>query len=393
MAPDQPAPPPSDVPGRALVVDDEPGLAPAYARLLARAGFTVATASDGKEAVRAVGEQEFDVVITDIRMPQMTGIEFLRAVRARDLDLPIILMTGAPTLQSAREAVELGAFRYLLKPVEREALVEAAQEATRLRQLGRLKREALSQLGLVGLDHGDRAGLDASFERALASLWMAYQPIVDWPNRRVFAHEALLRSDEPTLPNPGAVLSAAERLGRVPELGRVVRARVAGLLDASPGIGDVFVNLHASDLFDDDLSARDSPLTRHAGRVVLEITERAALHEFKGLRARTDGLREIGFRIAIDDLGAGYAGLTSFAQIEPEIVKIDMSLVRGIDRSEIRRNLVGALVQVCRALGRTVVVEGVETIEERTTLVKLGGDLLQGYLFAKPARTLPEVQW
>jgi EAL domain-containing protein (putative c-di-GMP-specific phosphodiesterase class I) len=91
----------------------------------------------------------------------------------------------------------------------------------------------------------------------------------------------------------------------------------------------------------------------------------------------------------VDDLGAGYAGLTSFAQLEPEVVKVDMSLIRGLDRSPTKQKLVHSIVGLCRGLGIQMIAEGIETIEERDTLVGLGGDLCQGYLFARPGRAFP----
>jgi EAL domain-containing protein (putative c-di-GMP-specific phosphodiesterase class I) len=148
----------------------------------------------------------------------------------------------------------------------------------------------------------------------------------------------------------------------------------------------VFVNLHAMELADNSLLAADAPLSRHARRVVLEITERAPLEEIKDVAARVGRLRSLGYRIAVDDLGAGYAGLTSFAHLEPEVVKVDMSLIRGIDQSPMKQKLLGSIVSLCRDLGIEIIAEGIETTAERDALVRVGGDLCQGYLFARPDR-------
>jgi EAL domain-containing protein (putative c-di-GMP-specific phosphodiesterase class I) len=158
----------------------------------------------------------------------------------------------------------------------------------------------------------------------------------------------------------------------------------------TPPTAHIFVNLHPLDLEDDELYADDGALTPFAGQVVLEITERAALDRIHELGSRVTRLRTLGYRIAIDDLGAGYAGLTSFAQLEPEVVKVDMSLIRGIDRSPVKQKLVRSIISLCTELGIQLVAEGIETPEERDTLVALGGDLCQGYLFAKPGRGFPD---
>jgi EAL domain-containing protein (putative c-di-GMP-specific phosphodiesterase class I) len=149
----------------------------------------------------------------------------------------------------------------------------------------------------------------------------------------------------------------------------------------------LFVNLHSADLADPELYAETSPLTRHASRVVLEVTERRSLDGTPDVRSRIAELRRLGYRIAVDDLGAGYAGLSCVSLLEPDIVKLDMSLIRDIDRSSRKRSLVASMLRVCQVeLGMQVVCEGVETNAEYETLVADGATLLQGYLFARPQR-------
>jgi EAL domain-containing protein (putative c-di-GMP-specific phosphodiesterase class I) len=155
----------------------------------------------------------------------------------------------------------------------------------------------------------------------------------------------------------------------------------------------LFVNLHARDLTDESLAEPSSPLSSIASRVVFEITERASLDEVKDVRGTVTRLREMGFRIALDDLGAGYAGLTSFAHLEPEFVKLDMSLVRDVHQNAVKQKLVRSMARLCKDMGITVVAEGIEVVEERDSVVDLGCDLLQGYLLARPGRPFPEVTW
>jgi EAL domain-containing protein (putative c-di-GMP-specific phosphodiesterase class I) len=159
-------------------------------------------------------------------------------------------------------------------------------------------------------------------------------------------------------------------------------------MQSAPADAIIFSNLHALDLTDDDLFDTSTAFSANAGSVILEITERCSLHRIADVRARIGRLRQLGFRIAVDDLGAGYAGLSSFSQLEPDIAKLDMSLVRGIDTSSRKASLVRAMIAVCRQeLDTLVVCEGVETTAERDTLVGLGAQLLQGYLFARPERS------
>jgi EAL domain-containing protein (putative c-di-GMP-specific phosphodiesterase class I) len=157
----------------------------------------------------------------------------------------------------------------------------------------------------------------------------------------------------------------------------------------TPDVPGIFVNLHVLDLVDEDLYDPATPLAAFAGRVYFEITERAALEKVHDVRERVARLRALGYRIAVDDLGEGYSGLTSFAQLEPEAVKLDMSLIRGVDIVPMKKKLVRAMATLCRELDARLIAEGVETEAERDTLIELGGDLLQGYLFAKPDFPFP----
>jgi EAL domain-containing protein (putative c-di-GMP-specific phosphodiesterase class I) len=389
------SPPGVDAPSRGLIllVDDEPSIARAYARTLGVAGFSVVTATDGREAAAAARDQNFDVIVSDIAMPEMNGLELLRAVREHDLDVPFVLMTGGPAIDSAVRAMEYGALRYLIKPVDSAELEEVIARAVRLHQMAKIKREALEMFRLEGKHLGDRASLEARLARALETLWIAYQPIISWSRQATFAFEALVRNEEPTLRSPPDLFEAAERLGRLQDLGRIVRDRVARTLDEQPVAALLFINLHALELDDDSLMSPAAPLSRHASRVVLEVTERAPLEKIRDVTARVAQLRSLGYRIAVDDLGAGYAGLTSFAHLEPEVVKVDMSLIRGIDRSPMKQKLLGSIITLCRDLGIEIIAEGIETEEERDALVRLGGDLCQGYLFARPDKPWPEIRF
>jgi len=299
----------------------------------------------------------------------------------------MILMTGLPDVDGAIEAMDLGALTYIKKPFDPAVLDAALERATKLAALARAKREVIDA-GIGGsAASSERAALTESFERALASLWVAFQPIVDGRTQATIGYEALMRTREPTMPSPSHLLDAAERLSRIHDLGRCVRGHVAATFERLGGARDLllFVNLHPADLFDDQLFDRSAPLSRISENVVLEITERSAIGDVGDARGRAADLRRRGFRVAIDDLGAGYAGLTSFATFEPEIVKLDMTLVRNIDSSAIKRLIVGRIAGLCRDLKMRVVAEGIETEKELACMVELGCEYLQGYLLGRPA--------
>lgn len=369
-----------------LLVDDDTAVRIISKRILNRAGLEVEAVASGEEALDLLRRgRRFDVIVSDLVMPGIDGMLLLQRVRQLDLDVPVIIVTGQATLESAILAMEYGGFRYLQKPVENSTLVQVVKDAAAHHRLLLLKRKALEVCEAGGALLEDLDELDAKFDRALEQLWLAFQPIVRWPAQQVFGYEALVRSHSTELPNPGLLFDAAERLGRVQELGMRIRDVVSRSMPAAPERALVFINLHALDLTHESLYTAQAPLSPFAERIVLEVTERSSLQRIDDLRARIDRLRALGFRIAVDDLGAGYAGLSSFSQLEPDIVKLDMSLVRDIDASASKASLVRSMLQVCtQELGMRVVCEGVETTAERDTLARLGADLLQGYWFAKP---------
>jgi EAL domain-containing protein (putative c-di-GMP-specific phosphodiesterase class I) len=378
---------------RVLLVDDDQLVLRGLGRVLRHHGYEITTATNGRDAAQLIDQHSYDVVLSDIAMPGMDGIQLLREVRARDLSVPVVMITGSPALSSAIQALELGAFHYLTKPIAIDDMERIIDKAAGVHRMALVSQQAAVLLGDNRALGADRAGLEASLGRAIQSFWMAYQPIVRATDRSVFGYEALLRSSEPTLPHPVAVIDAAEQIGRLEDVGRTVRERAASAATAQLERAVLFVNLHVDDLADAELYREDAALSRIAERVVLEISERSALDRVKDTRGRTAKLRELGFRIAVDDLGAGYAGLTNFALLEPEVVKLDMSLVRDSDKSSTKQKIIRSVVALAKDMGILVVAEGVETRGERDALIELGCDLLQGFLFARPGPAFPEARW
>lgn len=383
--------PSSDGPPKILIVDDDRMLLRGMQRVLVARGYEVIACNDGAEALTHIARSDLDAVVSDLAMPNMGGVELLRAVRAHGLDVPVILATGEPSIDSAVAAVEHGAFKYLMKPVAIEELEATVAKAVRLHRLARIQRETMSALSTEAETESSRLG--RNFDNALRLLWPAFQPIVRASDGSLFGYEALLRSDEPALPSAPAVLEAAERLNALWKLGRTVRERATDVLATADDALHLFLNLHPRDLQDPLLLETVERHPELAARIVFEVTERGQLGEASETRRHITELRRKGFRIAIDDLGAGYSGLTSFVQLEPEFVKLDMSLVRDINTIRVKQRLIRSITDVCKDLGILVVGEGVETAEERDTLIELGCELLQGYRFGKPQRELLQPTW
>src|SRR5215471_6043500 len=371
---------------KVLLLDDDAEVLTAYGRVLGAIHCEVAMAARAQQALTLFAERKpFDVVVTDLKLPEMDGISFLREVRKRDPDLPVIVVTGHADASSACASLEHGAHRYLAKPVHPQALRAAVCTAAQVRELARLRREAMEYVDTGAPPSSERATCDARFSEAIDKLWLAFQPVVQYSERALFGYEALVRSYEPTLHYPSILFSTADRLGRLHELGRRIRYLAAAAIDSAPAGTTLFINLHPSDLNDPELYETDSPLAQVAHRIAFEITERHSLENITEAAARVQVLRDLGYRIVVDDLGAGYSGLSTFGQLQPDMVKLDVSLVRGVDLSPRRQSLLRSMIAVCRRdLGVEVICEGVETTSERDTLARLNGDLMQGHLFGLP---------
>lgn len=374
---------------RVLIVDDEAPACSMMADSLASDGYEVVCTQSGIAALHLISQRHFDTVVTDVPMPDLRGLELLERAREQDLDLPVILVSDAPDLESALAAIEHGVVRFLEKPVDATTFREVVRHALRRRVMAGPRRRpnprpARDPEGLLG-----PTDYHQEFKRALGSLWMAFQPIVSVTTGTVFGYEALVRSNDEMLPDPGTLLEAAERLDRMALLSRRIRERVTADLGPFQSHELVFVNLHPQELKDDQLYSPRDPLAPHAHRVVLEITERSHLDGVRNLAERLRRLCDMGYRIALDDLGAGYAGLSSLMRLNPHFVKLDMSMTRDIHLNGVKQKLVRSMLQVCQELGVSVVSEGVEKAEEREMLRALGCDLMQGHLFGKPIPRIP----
>ncbi|HWA72184.1 MAG TPA: response regulator [Polyangiaceae bacterium] len=374
---------------RVLIVNDDEVLVQASKRMLKVAGFEVASATTRAEAVRLLNSREFSVLVVDAAMAESDDPG--SSDELRNAQLPTVVLTTSPVQPASIRAARRQATEYLMKPFSAEALRTAARRVIDSERAARIRRQ------LLAAHHGgddfqaDLAATAATFGRALSRIEVAFQPVVRSGDCSIFGFEALLRCTEPDFISPARLLAASQVLGRQHDLGRAVRTAVATTLRDHPQHEEIiFVNIDPAELGDGLLIEESDPLLPFARRVVFEVSERAALvGGDSGLEKRLSRLRERGYRLALDDLGEGYSGLSSLATVLPDIVKIDTSLVRDIHRSALKRDIVVSLLQTARRAGIIVVAEGVETAGERELLCQLGCDLMQGYLFAKPGPAFP----
>lgn len=370
-----------------LFVDDDAAVLANLRRGLWREPLEVITASGPEAALVVLRERTVDVVVSDEKMPHMGGAELLTLVRQLYPETCRILLSGHADVDAALRAInEARVFRFLTKPCPPREIAACINDALAARE----QRHALERA--AGDNHRESAARTRRLAEVLPTVWLAIQPIVHASSGEVFAYETLARCEHPEVRTPLALFDLAEESGAVIEVERVLRLRMAELLRTLPSDVLLFVNTHPHSLTDPDFFDDRNPLVPFASRVVLEIIERDAVAGGATTTQRISTLRGLGFRVAIDDLGAGYNGLNTFTDVLPDVVKFDMALVRGVEESPVKARLLSALIDMCTDLGIITVAEGIETAAERDAVRALGCDMLQGFFFGQPKRPTRELR-
>jgi EAL domain-containing protein (putative c-di-GMP-specific phosphodiesterase class I) len=211
---------------------------------------------------------------------------------------------------------------------------------------------------------------------------IVYQPIYDLESRRVAGVEALARFRSTPHVTPDVWFNEAAALGIGPKLEACAVGSALAALRVVPK--DVYVAVNGSPAFVLSGALPELLQSVDVSRVVLELTEHASVTNYRELTDALAPLRALGLRIAIDDAGAGYASMRHILNLEPNLVKLDISLTRGIDKDRKRRALASALIAFARETDVGIIAEGVETSEELLTLQSLGVKRAQGYYLARP---------
>ena len=235
-------------------------------------------------------------------------------------------------------------------------------------------------------DDGMPCGDCGNGERLPFRFSYAFQPIVDVETRQIFAHEALVRG-----PNGEAAHSVLSRINeanryRFDQACRVKAIKTAAQLDMQTMLS---INFMPNAIYRPEVCIRTTlEAARTHGfpidRIMFETVEGEHISDGKWLAEVFREYQRIGFLTAIDDFGAGFAGLNLLAEFQPDIIKLDMELVRHIDKHPARQAIARGVVRICEELGIRIIAEGIETIDECRFLQGLGVRLMQGYLFSQP---------
>jgi diguanylate cyclase (GGDEF)-like protein len=222
-----------------------------------------------------------------------------------------------------------------------------------------------------------------------------FQPIVHIQTRQIYGYEGLIRGPVNTvLHSPTRLFEAATRAGCLAELDLLCRQLVIKRFAQLSLPGRLFINVDPFSLVHEHFrEGQTLEFIEQAGlnpsQVIIELTETHPVEDVHLMQQAMVHYRQMGFRVALDDLGAGYSGLKLWSEIRPDIVKIDRHFIQGVDQDRTKQQFVSAILKTATALGCRVITEGVETEKEYATLRKIGVEMLQGYYFCRPVEVPP----
>lgn len=386
-----PALPPSVGRISVLVADDDEPLRDALCDLIIlEDGLElVGSAADADGAVELASAHTPDVAIVDVRMPG-GGTTACRQIRISSPQTRVVAYSAYEDRKTVLEMLRAGASGFLVKGTSAAEILDGIRRAARGQSA--LSAEVTGQVVGELSARLDRAEVQAAQERdrvqriraALEGqvIRMVFQPIRDLRSRRTVGLEALARFQANPPRPPDAWFAEARAVGMGIELEVEAVRRAIEEIDRLPLGAYLSVNLSPETAVSPVLS--DVLAGTPSDRIVLEITEHAPVHDYESLQEALTDFRAWGGRLAVDDVGSGFASLRHILRLNPDMLKLDIALTRGIDADPARRALARALISFAGEIDAEMVAEGIETRSEIETLRELGVALGQGYHLGRP---------
>ncbi len=375
-----------------LIVDDNPSNVALLQALLDEQGlFRIYTETDPRQVPRQLAQNDPDLVLLDLHMPHVDGHEVLTQIKlfAAGSFLPVLVLTADTTTTARDRALGAGAQDYLTKPFDSGETALRIANLLRTRQLFTTLRQArlLDTQAQAAEDNAE----PETRERILSVLRTrgvtpVYQPVVDVHTLAPVGYEGLSRFPGTGYGGPDRWFGDAFGVGLGVELEWLAASKVLGLLDILPvQEPDAFLAVNMSPASVLHLLTHQLCDPGLYPKVVIELTEHVPVEDYAAVHSSLAVMRESGSRLAVDDLGSGYAGFRHLIRLQPDIIKLDISLVRGIHRNSGQRALASALVAFAGDVGARVIAEGVEEQGELEALRDIGVLWAQGYYLGRPA--------
>ncbi|TAK01861.1 MAG: EAL domain-containing protein [Chloroflexota bacterium] len=385
---------------RILVIDDEPANTTILDRLLRQAGYTdVEITNDSRAAIETYERFRPDIVLLDLHMPEIDGYTILAEIadpQRLGIRPPVIVLTADATRNARERALRMGAADFITKPLDHlEVLLRIRiQLATRFLELELLSRNVNLELTVSELEEqlGDRERRERERLDRLETVRQAlepgmirpvFQPIVNLATGQTVGFEALARFGVEPVRSPDVWFGMAGEVDLLEELELAAIREAVARIELLPPDTYLSLNLSPATAQAERFEAALRGLP--GKRTVLEITEHARVPDYLALRAALAPFRASGARLAVDDAGAGFASLRHILDLEPDVIKLDISITRDVDTDRSRRALAAALASFGEEMGIQLIAEGIETRDELEALRALGVGHGQGYFIGRPA--------
>ena len=377
---------------RVIIAEDEKVIRGALSDLINTSEdlHLVGTARDADEAIELAQRERPDVALVDVKMPGGGGPRAAREIRATCPETRVIALSAHDDRATVLEMLRSGAVGYLVKGASAEEILDAIQRSAAgqssisSRVAGEIIHELVGQLELRDHEEEMRERRVGLLQRVVQGkgLTVLFQPILDLRTDDLVGVEALARFGITPELSPDHWFAEAGRIGLEVDLDMAAMRTAMEGMDTLPPAAFLSVNLSPATILSDAFAAfRDqAPMDR----IVIELSEHAPVRDYDEMNAALAAVRERKGRVAIDDAGAGYSSMKHILRLRPDMIKLDMSMTRGVDGDPARRALVGALATFAAELGATIVAEGIETAEEFSTLRQLGVGYGQGFLIGLP---------
>ncbi|HET9227934.1 MAG TPA: EAL domain-containing response regulator [Thermoanaerobaculia bacterium] len=373
---------------RVLILDDESMVVDMLAACLRRPGIHLTTCLEIEAATALLSSYRFDVVVTDLSVSQLGGLEGMRLIRFVTTNFPdtaVYVLSGFVDENVRSLCTMLGVTAVLEKP----------EGLSQLRTMLLERRDALTSTSESMTETGEVQQVELLEEflerKTIRAVLQPVVPVRDGATApfEVFGVEGLARGPvSSVLGSPAFLLAYAARKELLFEADMIcIRAALAEVVQLGSAV-TTFLNVQPRSLTNPEFTARLCDEVHQVGleerTIVLELTEQQTIVNPRAFAATLGRLRESGFRIALDDFGEGSSNLNLFQDLRPDFLKISGTFCRGLAQDSFKQIIVQSTAEMAARAGTATIMEAVETAEDAQVLRRLGIDYAQGYFFLKP---------
>jgi EAL domain-containing protein (putative c-di-GMP-specific phosphodiesterase class I)/ActR/RegA family two-component response regulator len=377
-----------------LIVDDNTSNIALLKELIREEGLSnIATETDSRKVRERLRESRPDLVLLDLHMPHVDGLQVLAQIKAYAAGdyLPVLVLTADTTTGARDQALSHGAQDFLTKPFDAVETTLRIANLLETRELhANLRRAGVVPTNRSPEESPDPEDIRRRIQNVLDGnrVTPVYQPIVDLRSRETVGYEGLSRFYDPRHGGPDRWFDDAFTVGLGIELEWSAAQTLLPLMDKIPSGTFLAINMSPATVL--NVVEKELCPPERCADLVIELTERVPIQDYQAVHGALDEMRSFGARLAADDRGSGFAGFRHLVSLAPDIIKLDIGLLREFHFKSGQLAITNALVTFADDVGAQVIAEGVEDEAELELLQGLGVTWAQGYHLGKPG---PAQEW